>query len=283
MKKYLPFDSGTLFIPTCERWKKEAITSIEQEYLGDMLRIHTIAHHDSLLFILRYFGLDPVADADRAFDLIGDIQMQVYEEMLALTGEEYRLDWSRHDGAFCLWYRDRNHCRDATRDLMFVRTHTRPLFPDAEIRNSPVHGFGLFSLRHWSAGETLCNRLDGQVLSYDEYEQLRLLMAPMLGRVRNFFFMEWNALPGGRLLSRPFRTTYSYINHSEKPNLQLSLLDERLSLVAIRDVRPGDEFTLDYRLESLPRGYFDTPSSGYLTPVVHDPASMRLKQAEETP
>lgn len=266
MIKYPSFDSGTLFIPVCERWKTEAIHDPEQEYLGDMLRIRTITRQGSPPPILRHFGLEPVADADRAFDLVGDIQMQVYEEMLALTGEEYRLDWSRRDGAFCLWYRNRDHRRDATRDLLFVRTHTKALFGDAEIRNSPVHGFGLFALRKWSAGDVPCARLDGQVLSHDEYEQLQVRIAPALGRMRNFFFMEWNALPDNMLLARPFRTTYSYINHSPDPNLKVSFNDG-LSLIALRDIHQDEEFTLDYRLEPLPRGYFETPYSGYLTPV----------------
>lgn len=271
MNSYLPFDAGALFIPACQRWKNEAINDHDQEYLGDMLRIHTIAEKSiSPLPILRYFGIEPVADADRAFDLVGEIQMQVYEEMLALTGEEYRVDWSRRDGAFCLWYRDRDVTRDATRDLLFVRTNTKALFDGAEIRNSPTHGFGLFALRKRSVGEILCEHLDGQVLSHDEYERLQVRMTPALGRVRHFFFMEWNALPDNMLLARPFRTTYSYINHAQHPNLRVSPNNGGLSLVVLRDIEPDEEFTLDYRLEPLPRGYFDTPSSGYLTPTRGD-------------
>jgi len=148
-----------------------------------------------------------------------------------------------------------------------VRNNTKSLFDGAEIRNSPVHGFGLFALRKWSAGEVPCNRLDGQILSYDEYEQLQLRLAPALGRLRHFFFTEWNALPGDMLLARPFRTYYSYINHSPEPNLKIASDDGRLSLVVIRDIGKDEEFTLDYRLEPLPRGYFETPYSGYLTPV----------------
>lgn len=275
--RYQPFDSGTLFIPVCDRWKTEAADNPEPEYLGDMLRIHTITRQGtSPAAILHYFGLKASDHSqDMLFDQVGDIQMQVYEEMLALTGEEYRLDWSRRDGSFCLWYRDRDHRRDATRDLLFVRTHTKALFDGAEIRDSPVHGFGLFALRKWSAGEVPCDRMDGQILSHDEYEQLQVRMAPALGRMRHFFFMEWNALPDDMLLARPFRTSYSYINHSPEPNLKVSGNGDRLSLIILRDIQPDEEFTLDYRLEPLPRGYFETPYSGYLTPV-------NLRRAEST-
>ena len=265
--KVLPFDSSSLFIPACERWKREALAISNQEYLGDMLRIHTLLESArNPKTILRYFGLQGDLSQDRAFDLVGDIQMQVFTEMLAITGEEYRIDWSRQDGAFCLWYRHRDHRRDATRDLHFVQTHTKALFDGAEIRNSPLHGFGLFALREWKAGDVLCARLDGQVLSHDEYELLQSRLAPGLGRMRGFFFMEWNALPNDKLLARPFRTTYSYINHSVQPNLAV----KDLSLVAVRDIHAEEEFTLDYRLEPLPRGYFETPYSGYLTPVDWD-------------
>lgn len=271
--KYQPFDSAQLFIPACERWKSEAVDSPDHEYLGDMLRIRTITQCGrEPKTILGYFGVEwNSLSPDRAFDKVGDIEMQVYEEILALTGEEYRLDWSRRDGAFCLWYRDRDNRRDATRDLLFVRTNTKALFGGSEIRNSPVHGFGLFALRKWSAGEVPCDHLDGQVLSHDEYEQLQSRMAPALGRMRHFFFMEWNALPDDILLARPFRTSYSYINHSSEPNLKLSLVESndglKLSLVVLRGIHPDEEITLDYRKEPLPRGYFETPYSGYLTPV----------------
>jgi hypothetical protein len=205
---------------------------------------------------------------DRLFDLICDAQLQVFTEMLALTGEEYRIDWSRRDGAFCLWFRDRDHRRDATRDLHFARTHTKPLFEGAEIRNSPIHGFGLFATRDWSPGDIPCARLDGQALSYEEYELLRARLTPALGRMRKFFFMEWNALPGDMLLARPFRTTYSFINHSPVPNLELLSTGENLSIVVVRKVDANEEFTLDYRKEPLPRGYFETPHSGYLVPGI---------------
>ena len=168
----------------------------------------------------------------------------------------------------CLWYRDRDHRRDATRDLLFVRANTKVLSAGAEIRNSPVHGFGLFAVKNWCINNVFVENLGGQVLSHDEYELLQARLAPGLGRMRRFFFMEWNALPGDRLLARPFRTQYSYINHSTETNVRIEPLScGGLSLVISRDIEPEGEFFLDYRLEPLPRGYFESPYSGYLVPA----------------
>lgn len=142
--------SRNFFVPACERWKQEALNDQGSEYLGDMLRIRTLVQDGrSPQAILRFFGLPDHGHPDRLFDIVGDVQLQVFTEMLALTGEEYRIDWSRRDGSFCLWYRDRDHRRDATRDLLFVRANTKVLSAGAEIRNSPVHGFGLFALKKW--------------------------------------------------------------------------------------------------------------------------------------
>ena len=267
--RQLPFDSGNFFVPACERWKQEALNDQGSEYLGDMLRIRTLVQDGrSPQAILRFFGLPDHGHPDRLFDVVGDVQLQVFTEMLALTGEEYRIDWSRRDGSFCLWYRDRDHRRDATRDLLFVRANTKVLSAGAEIRNSPVHGFGLFAVKNWYINDVFVENLGGQVLSHDEYELLQARLAPGLGRMRRFFFMEWNALPGDRLLARPFRTQYSYINHSTEPNVRIEPLPcGGLSLVISRDIEPGGEFFLDYRLEPLPRGYFESPYSGYLVPA----------------
>ncbi|MHB1665999.1 SET domain-containing protein-lysine N-methyltransferase [Thiomonas sp.] len=269
----LAFDSGSFFIPACETWKREAAAGGHPEYLGDLLRIRTLVPARNPLKhpfeILAYFGLDaaPHRVGERVWEYVEDIRRQVFTEMLALTCEEYRLDWSREDGAFCLWYRHRDCRRDATRELQFVRQHTLDLFPGTEIRNSGIHGFGLFATREVEAGRRLA-LLDGQVIRYDTYERLRAWMAPGLGRLRTHFFMEWNALDQEHLLVRPFRTTYSFINHSDHPNLELRRTagQPELELAAIREIQTGEEFVLDYRQESLPRGYFETPGAAYLRP-----------------
>ncbi len=269
--RLLPFTSGDLFLPWALRAAQDAVNDNNTEPLGDMLRLSTIApgprNKLQMPEIFSFFGLaTPKNFSEAALELLEDIRMQVFGEMLALTGEEYRLDWSRFDGAFALWYRNRDARMDATRELTFVRANTVLNMKNTKISNSTVHGFGLFATKSIGAGHLL-SVLDGQVFQCDDYEKLRERLSYGLGRLRNHVFMEWNALPGDRLLARPLRTDYSYINHSLTPNLQVMANQEftcQLELVTTRDIRYGDELFLDYNAEPLPRGYFDGAFSQYL-------------------
>ena len=120
----------------------------------------------------------------------------------------------------------------------------------ATIQKSHIHGFGLFTNRRIAAGAILCI-LDGQVVSWSSYNDMRArspfdAFSPDL-------FMEWNALDKETLLIRPFRTKYSYINHSRSPNTMLARFPLRLT--AILDIDSGDELTIDYRCEPLSDDY----------------------------
>jgi len=264
-------DVTTIFLPIALQWRDYAIANPEAEVMGDMVRIQTLVPHRGLatpFHILRYFGYNgtPGQVGEFVWEMVEDIRMEVFRQMLALTGEEYRLDWSRIDKAFCLWYRHRAHQRDATRSLHFVRSHTVQNIPHTEIRDSSVHGFGLFAIQTIPQGQVLAV-LDGQIMSFDEYELLRVNLGRGLGRLRLHFFMEWNALDGDRLLVRPLRTAYSYINHSTNPNIEAEIMERSVTIRAIRQIEPDQELLLDYRKEPLPRGYFENPESVYLKPA----------------
>lgn len=66
---------------------------------------------------------------------------------------------------------------------------------------------------------------------------------------------EWNAVSEDMLLVRAFRTKYSFINHSDNPNLRLEY--NPLRIVVFRDLNRGDELTLDYNKEPLPEQYLN--------------------------
>ncbi len=267
----LSISADTLFLPMAIQWRDYALSDPRAETMGDMVRIQTIVPNTGLstpFKIIRHFGFagTPQQVGENVWEMVEDIRMEVFRQMLALTGEEYRLDWSRIDKAFCLWYRHRSQQRDATRSLHFVHAHTVNNIPDTEIRESSVHGFGLFALNHIPA-ETLLVTLDGQILDFDSYEVLRVNLGYGLGRLRMHFFMEWNALDRNRLLVRPLRTSYSYINHSTTPNIEATILHQSVQLKTLQTIAPGQELFLDYRKEPLPRGYFENPQSCYLQPV----------------
>ena len=120
------------------------------------------------------------------------------------------------------------------------------------ISSSSIHGYGLFAERVIERGVMLAE-LDGQIVSYD-----------LNFRAKNF--MEWNALTGDRILVRPYRTKYSFINHSRDPNCRVRV-DCHKAIVILEsttDIPPGAELLLDYRNEALPESYVCGEEGAYL-------------------
>lgn len=249
------------------------------DVLGDLQRIQTIVHGPSdrrqAEKILDFFGFDPVSlphehPHEKFWEMIYTIKMQVFHQM-EHSGGEWRVDWSRADKAFCLWYRHRDHKKDATRNLDFVRKATLNNIRHTEIKNSREHGFGLFAERRFESG-TLLTILDGQIITKSQYELMMDFFHLPLGHLKNHFFMEWNALSNDRLMVRSIRTKYSYINHSANANVALRQIPKShlIELITLEDIPEGSELFLDYRKEPLPRSYFTTPVASYLqAPTVH--------------
>lgn len=130
---------------------------------------------------------------------------------------------------------------------------------NTEIKESPVHGMGLFSISGIKKG-TVLTELDGQYISWSQYEEISKSFANK--GLENTFFMEWNAITTDLLLVRPFRTKYSFINHTRLPNVKV--LQNPLRVVAISDINAGDEILLDYREEPLSEDYLKGHGSTYL-------------------
>lgn len=128
------------------------------------------------------------------------------------------------------------------------------------IAPSPTHGNGLFAVRPISAGEIL-GVLDGQVMNWDAYDQLVAHLNDTMTRSPELF-LEWNCLSPDTLLVRPFRTKYSFINHSRTPNVALAPFP--LRVVALRDIAAGEEYLLDYRQEPLRPEYLEGHGKTYL-------------------
>lgn len=78
---------------------------------------------------------------------------------------------------------------------------------DVELKESPVHGLGMFATRHFFAGEVICpGRLDGK------------------------------RTPAGR-----------YINHSQDANVMPYKFGDDLYVIALKDVGIGNELLINYR------------------------------------
>lgn len=119
---------------------------------------------------------------------------------------------------------------------------------NTKISKSTIHGFGLFATETIKEGAVLCV-LDGQKIPFKIYEQNELIL-------------EWNAMPNDILLVRPYRTKYSFINHSRKPNAKLE--NNPLRVVTLTQIVIGEEITLDYRQEPLPKKYITSHGKSYL-------------------
>ncbi|WP_170348895.1 SET domain-containing protein-lysine N-methyltransferase [Ruegeria atlantica] len=112
---------------------------------------------------------------------------------------------------------------------------------------SDIHGTGLFARSDIQTGAVL-GYLDGQIVDYDRHPTVRDL--------------EWNGIGGSKVLCRPFATQYALINHSFTPNL--SILRTGWAIVACKDIRDGEELTLDYLEHGVPETYLNSPHGNYL-------------------
>lgn len=95
--------------------------------------------------------------------------------------------------------------------------------------------------------------LDGQIVSRDSYDDAA--SGNHFHQFNDYLFMEWNALESNVLMVRPFRTKYSFINHSRSPNTILSR--HPLAALALHNIHAGEELTLDYRKETLNKKYLN--------------------------
>jgi len=121
------------------------------------------------------------------------------------------------------------------------------------IQKSSLHGFGLFATEQIKRETILCV-LDGQIVSWDSY--IKISSEKPFGKFNGDLFMEWNALDEETLLIRPYRTKYSFINHSRNPNTVLQRFP--LALLALENLQIGEELTLDYRKEPLSQHYLQS-------------------------
>lgn len=243
--------------------------------MGDLVRIKTIVNtpirdEEHPFLILDYFDLtyDRLSIKDSIWSHIEKIRQQVFTQMLQITGDEYRLDWSRLDSNLCLWYRSRDASMDAMRDLDFARKNSITTIQSTEVKNSLYHGLGLFATADFKK-ETHLTDIEGTWVDFKDYERIRNNLSHETGRLRDYFFMEWNYYKGS-VLARNMRTSYGFINHSTTPNVEIRYiggredLKPRLALYACQDIREGDEIVIDYRKEDLPRGYLNNPGTQYL-------------------
>jgi len=146
-------------------------------------------------------------------------------------------------------------------NLKDVREITLDNIINTVISESDIHGFGLFATQEILNETILCN-LDGQVIDREHYASIEKRLSLAAKGIEKYLFMECNYINEKQILARTFRTKYSYINHSFKPNVELRYFPIRI--VAIKNIDIGEELTIDYRNEPLTDQYLSRPEKAFL-------------------
>lgn len=154
-----------------------------------------------------------------------------------------------------------NIINDKTKDLDFVKKVVIDNISFSYITNSKIHGFGLFANSKIQKN-TILGILDGQVMDWNNYNNLLDFLKNEFGIYKNYIFMEWNALDKKTLLVRPFRTKYSYINHSEEPNVEIKYNPIRIE--TIREIIKDEEILINYKNEPLNDDYLHGYGKSFL-------------------
>ncbi len=101
---------------------------------------------------------------------------------------------------------------------------------DVIVKNSDVHGKGLFANKDFKKGEMVLNwNKENKYLSKKDVENLPLSLKPFVAVFNNQYL----------LIAEPER----YMNHSCNPNTEIS---EDGSDFALRDIKRGEEITGSY-------------------------------------
>lgn len=110
------------------------------------------------------------------------------------------------------------------------------------VRNSPVHGRGVFAARKIPAGTRIIE-YKGELIDNDEANRRENLKAA--DDFHTFFF----SLEDGRIIDGGSRGNDArWINHACEPNCEAQEEDGRVFIYALRDIRRGEELNYDYGL-----------------------------------
>jgi SET domain-containing protein len=114
--------------------------------------------------------------------------------------------------------------------------------PPVEVRNSPVHGFGVFALRRIRKGTTIIEYL-GDRVSHEEVDER---YADKLETDSHTFLFTVNSkivIDAGSN-----GNDARFINHSCDPNCESTIKNKRVFIEAIRTIQPGEELSYDYAI-----------------------------------
>ena len=111
-----------------------------------------------------------------------------------------------------------------------------------EVRNSPIHGAGVFALRRIRKGTVVVEYL-GDRVSHEEVDER---YADKLDTDSHTFLFTVNSkivIDAGRNGNEA-----RFINHACDPNCESTIKNKRVFIEAIRTIQPGEELNYDYAI-----------------------------------
>ena len=118
--------------------------------------------------------------------------------------------------------------------------------PKTEVRESEIHGLGLFAITDIAKNEVVAVK-GGHIV---DGKTLREKITPALGPVEIQIDDDLFIAP---VTEEERELSMLYLNHSCDPNTEAEIDEEdRIMISAIKDIRKGEELTIDYGQE-----YFD--------------------------
>ncbi len=114
------------------------------------------------------------------------------------------------------------------------------MMTDVVVKEAGHKGKGVFVLRAFTKGEFLFRRRYKRVLAYHEISQL------LEEDQRHLCELDWNTCA---ILLAPG----CYLNHSCDPNA----MRKGVNVYAWKEIQPGEEITIDYRLNAFTRERWD--------------------------
>ena len=122
------------------------------------------------------------------------------------------------------------------------KSSKRKLGPMFEVRNSRVHGRGVFALRKIRKGTTVVEYL-GDVITNDEADTRYEDKDPRDNHTFLFTVDSKHVIDAGRNGNEA-----RFINHGCDPNCQSTGVRKQIWIEAIRTIQPGEELSYDYQI-----------------------------------
>lgn len=106
-----------------------------------------------------------------------------------------------------------------------------------EVRDSAIHRYGVFAAERIPVAQQVIE-YTGERISYAEASRRS---------VRPYLYLFW-LTPGLLIDGAVGGSGAEYINHSCEPNLEANVAGGHIHFVSLREIAPGEELSLDYKV-----------------------------------